>query len=211
MFGITKTIKDNVQPCTIEKLNAAIDSPRVAEICASIAEALQKHQQGEMTKEEFEDTKSRLKKQLPVITPHATFKNGRRKNDEAIPSGLAMYDIDHMADPRAKWEEIEPRKEELGIVMAHITPSGEGLRLIFRIPQGMPLAEAQACMASQLGDTEYDACVKDYARCSFVVPREYVLFLDADALFADDNFRHGLHGLHGFSYPDDNVAFGLFG
>ena len=39
-------------------------------------------------------------------------------------------------------------------------------------------------MAQQLGDTQYDACVKDYARSSFLVPREYVLWMDADALFA---------------------------
>ena len=199
MFGFAKTIKDNVQPCTSEKLNAALNSPRVAEVCQTIASALRKHQQGEMTKEEFEAIKSQLKKQLPVITPHATFKNGRRKNDEAIPSGLAMYDIDHMADPRAKWEEMEPRKEELGIVLAHITPSTEGLRLVFRMPEGMSLAQAQAWMAQQLGDTEYDACVKDYARCSFLVPRAYVLYLDEGGLFNDDSSRHGLHGFHGTS------------
>ena len=49
-------------------------------------------------------------------------------------------------------------------------------------------------MARELGDAKYDACVKDYARCSFAVPREYVLFVDENALFADDNLRHGLHG-----------------
>ena len=54
------------------------------------------------------------------------------------------------------------------------------------MPQGMSLAEAQAWMASQLGDAQYDACVKDFARCSFVVPREYVLFLDEEKLFSND-------------------------
>ena len=49
----------------------------------------------------------------------------------------------------------------------------------------MDLAQAQAWMASQLGDTEYDSCVKDYARCSFVVPREYVLY-QSEALFSND-------------------------
>ena len=48
----------------------------------------------------------------------------------------------------------------------------------------MSLAEAQAWMAQQLGDAQYDSCVKDYARCSFVVPRGYVLWMDADALFS---------------------------
>ena len=182
MIGIAKTIKDNVHPCTSEQLREALDSPRVADVCQTIADALDKLRQGEMSQEEFEAVKSRCKKQLPLITPHATFRNGRRKNDEAIPGGLSMYDIDHIPNPRAKWEEMELRKEELGIVFAHITPSTEGLRLVFAVPQGMSLAEAQAWMAGQLGDTTYDACVKDYARCSFLVPRAYVLYLDENGL-----------------------------
>ena len=182
MIGYAKSVKDKVQPCTSEQLNGALDSPQVAQVCQAIAEALQKHRQGEMTEEDFEATKGRLKKQLPILTPHATFKNGRRKNDEALPSGLSMYDLDHIPDPRAKWEEMEPRKEELGIVFAHITPSTEGLRLVFAVPSGMDLAKAQAWMAEQLGDTQYDACVKDYARCSFLVPRAYVLYMDEGGL-----------------------------
>ncbi|MBR6482857.1 MAG: VirE protein, partial [Bacteroidaceae bacterium] len=184
MIGYAKSVKDNVQPCTREQLHSAFDSPRVAEVCQAIAEALAKHRQGGMTKDEYEAVKSLMKKQLPILTLHAIFKNGRRKNDEAIPSGLSMYDLDDIANPRAKWAEIEPRKEELGIVLAHVTPSGEGLRLAFRVPQGMTLAEAQAWMASQLGDAQYDSCVKDYARCSFVVPRAYILYVDESGLLA---------------------------
>ena len=184
MIGYAKSVKDNVQPCTSEQLHSAIDSPRVEEVCRVISEALQKHQQGEMTKEEFEALKSRMKKELPILTLHATFQNGRRKNDEAIPSGLSMYDLDHIPNPLERWESIAPRIAELGIVLAHITPSGEGLRLAFRMPQGMNLAEAQAWMAQQLGDTQYDSCVKDYARCSFVVPRAYILYVDESGLLA---------------------------
>ena len=184
MIGYAKSVKDNVQPCTSEQLHSAIDSPRVEEVCRVISEALQKHQQGEMTKEEFEALKSRMKKELPILTLHATFQNGRRKNDEAIPSGLSMYDLDHIPNPLERWESIAPRIAELGIVLAHITPSGEGLRLAFRMPQGMSLAEAQAWMAQQLGDTQYDSCVKDYARCSFVVPRAYILYVDESGLLA---------------------------
>ena len=176
-FGIGYNIKSKVRECTPELLNKVLDSPSVAKTCAELEDALERCRRGELTKEEYETIKGELKKLLPVATFHATFKHGRRKNDEAIPSGLSIYDIDHIPNPRAKWEEIEPRKEELGIVMAHITPSTEGLRLVFIVPRGMSLAEAQAWMASMLGDTQYDACVKDYARCSFLVPREYVLFL----------------------------------
>ena len=184
MFGIAKDIKSEVRECTPDLLNAALDSVQVAKVCAELEDALEKCRRGELTRDEYETLKGALKKRLPILTFHATFKNGRRKNDEAIPSGLSIYDLDHIENPRERWLEIEPRKDELGIMLSHITPSTEGLRLVFVMPQGMNLADAQAWMARQLGDTQYDACVKDYARCSFAVPREYVLWVDVDALFA---------------------------
>ena len=146
-------------------------------VCADIKDAWEQEKRGEITPEEFEEKKGELKKRLPILTPHATFKNGRRLNADAVPSGLSMYDLDHIPDPEGRWRDIEPRKEELGIVMAHITPSAEGLRLLFIIPDGKTLAEAQRWMAEQLGDQKYDECVKDYARCSFIVPREYMLYM----------------------------------
>ena len=184
MFGIAKNVRSEVRVCTPHLLNQALDAPKVARICAEIEDALEKCRCGELTQDEFETMKSQLKKRLPILTPHATFKKGRRKNSEAKPSGLSMYDLDHIANPRERWQEIAPRKEALGIVFAHITPSTEGLRLFFVIPGGMNLADAQAWMAQRLGDTQYDACVKDYARSSFLVPREYVLWMDAEKLFA---------------------------
>ena len=190
-FGICKSIKSReVQVCTPKLLNEALDNPNVARICAEIRDAWEQKMQGEMSGEDFETLKGNLKKQLPILTPHATFKNGRRLNAEAIPSGLSIYDLDHIPNPEGRWAEIAPRKSELGIVMAHITPSYEGLRLIFIIPRGMDLARAQAWMAEQLGDKAYDACVKDYARSSFVVPREYVLWLDEGRMFAPVETQH---------------------
>ncbi|MEE1146262.1 MAG: BT4734/BF3469 family protein, partial [Bacteroidaceae bacterium] len=197
MFGIAKDIRSEVRECTPDLLNAALDSAHVARVCAEIEDALEKCRRGEITKEEYETIKSELKKKLPIITFHAMFKNGRRKNEDAIPSGFSIYDLDYIEDPRGRWAEIEPRKEELGIKLSHISPSLRGLRLVFRRPPLAPpaggespangvmsLAESQAWMAQQLGDSQYDACVKDYARCSFVVPREYVLWLDEEGLFS---------------------------
>ncbi|MBQ5913212.1 MAG: VirE protein [Bacteroidaceae bacterium] len=185
-FGIANNVKSQVvQVCTPELLRQAIDSPHVGRVCAEIKDALEKKQRGEITPQEYEDIKGSMKKQLPILTPHATFRNGRRKNEDAIPSGLSIYDLDHIPNPEGRWEEIAPRQQELGIVMAHVTPSTEGLRLIFIIPQGKSLAEAQAWMAQQLGDTKYDECVKDYARCSFMVPRDYILFMDEEGLFSE--------------------------
>ena len=183
-FGIAKDIRSEVRECTPDLLNQALDSPHVAKVCAEIEDTLEKLRQGAITKDEYETLKGQLKKRLPIFTFHATFKNGRRKNDDALPSGLSIYDLDHIPNPREKWAEIEARKEELGILLSHISPSLEGLRLVFVMPQRMDLAQAQAWMANQLGDTQYDSCVKDYARCSFVVPREYVLYMDVDGLFS---------------------------
>ena len=200
-FGIANNIRSEVRECTPDLLAQALDSPHVARTCAEIEDALEKFRRGELSQDEYETLKGQLKKRLPIITFHATFKNGRRKNDDAIPSGLSIYDLDHIPNPRAKWEEIEPRKEELGILLSHISPSLEGLRLVFIIPQGMDLAQAQAWMASKLGDTQYDSCVKDYARCSFVVPREYVLWMDEEKLFSVDSGELIVDSYH----PDGNT------
>ena len=206
-FGIADNVKSRVvRTCTPELFHRALESQVVADVCAQIKDALEAVRRGEMSPEDFETLKGNLKKALIIFTFHATFKEGRRKNEDAIPSGLSIYDLDHIPNPLGKWQEIEPRKEELGIVLAHVTPSSEGLRLVFIVPQGMSLADAQAWMARQLGDDNYDACVKDYARCSFAVPREYVLFVDEKNLFADDFLRHGLHGFHG-PHPSPNEVF----
>ena len=175
-----------VEPCTVELLNEAFDSAEVKNVCDQIAQALQRVKQGEMTRDEFENYKRAMKKKLPVLTPHAIYKNGERSNDNAIPSGLSMYDIDHIENPRGYYQSmVADRISELGIVMAYVTPSTEGLRLIFEMPAGMNLAEAQKWMSEQLDDKVYDGSVKDEARCSYLVPRAYLLYLDEEELLKE--------------------------
>ena len=187
-FGISNNVKSRVvRECTPELFHQAMRSELVAEVCAEIADGLERLRRGELTKEEYDTLKAGLKKRLPIFTPHATFKNGRRLNADAIPSGLSMYDVDHLPNPRGYWEqkrqELEARGVMRYVVLAHITPSTEGLRLFFIIPAGMDLAEAQRWMSQQMGDENYDVSVKDYARSSFVVPEGYVLYLDEERLF----------------------------
>ena len=185
-FGIANNVKSRVRECTPELFHQVLRSERTAKICAEIQDALEQEKRGEMSREDFETLKSERKKQLAVFTPHATFREGRRVNAGAIPSGLSMYDIDHISDPRGYFDNIiRERVVELGIPFAHITPSLEGLRLFFVMPGGMTLEQAQKWMSEQLGDENYDGCVKDYARSSFVVPESYVLYLDEEELFAE--------------------------
>ena len=185
MFGISNSVKSReVRECTPDLFRRVVRSERVARICAEIEDALEKVRRGEMSKEDFEVYKAELKKQLPIFTPHATFRNGRRLNAEAIPSGLSMYDIDHIDNPRGLFEErIAAHVTEWGVVLAHVTPSTEGLRLFFVMPEGASLTEAQKWMSGQLGDKEYDQSVKDYARSSFAVPENYILYMDEEGLF----------------------------
>lgn len=49
----------------------------------------------------------------------------------------------------------------------------------------MGLEEAQRWMSHQLDDGTYDQCVKDYARSSFAVPADYILYLDEAELFRE--------------------------
>lgn len=190
MFSISNSVKNSaqMQPCTPELLNAAMDNEQVADTCQEIAAKLQQVKEGTLTREAFEAIKAKLKAEnLPVVCFHATFTDGHRSNQSAVPSGLSIYDMDHLTcDPREYYfNKVAGREEELGIDFAHVSPSNEGVRLVFEVPQGMTLAEAQQWMASQLGDETYDGCVKDLARCSFVVCRDYVLYYDEDKLFAE--------------------------
>ena len=196
-IGYSDNIRSQVvQTCTPELLHQALKSSRVKTVCAQLADALESKLRGEMCNDDYEEMKKKLKSQLPILTPHATFRNGRRKNDEAIPSGLSIYDIDHIPNPRGYWEEKKkvlankmlgetkvsgdlqsPASSEQAscvldlIVLVHVTPSTQGLRLVFIIPEGMDIAMAQRWMSQQLEDSEYDTVVKDLARPSFLVPK----------------------------------------
>ena len=187
MFGISNNVRSRVvRVCTPELFHQVVHSPLVGRICAEIADALEAMRRGEMAPEDFDTLKSERKKQLPIFTPHATFPGGRRLNSDAVPSGLSMYDVDHIPAPREFFREhVAARVRELGIVLAHVTPSTEGLRLFFVIPPGMGLEEAQRWMSHQLDDGTYDQCVKDYARSSFAVPADYILYLDEAELFRE--------------------------
>ena len=186
-FGIALSVRSRVRTCTPALFDQVVDGEQTARVCAEIKDALEKVKRGEMCREDFETFKAEQKKRLAIFTPHATFPQGRRVNEDAVPSGLSMYDIDHIPNPRGYFQTmVNDRVGELGIVLAHITPSTEGLRLFFVMPEGMNLEEAQRWMSEQLGDEHYDGCVKDLARCSFVVPREYILYLDEEELFTDE-------------------------
>jgi len=233
MFDYIQNIRSHhTVPCTTVILHTVMRSTIVGQTCAEIADCHEQMLRGEMSRENFETKKSELKRRLPAFCFHAHFKNGRRLNADAVPSGLSILDIDHIGRPKAGpspalpvgegvEQPEEPQKEDskeqpkepstlmetlkehlftatpitdeetmaalqrLGIVLVHKTPSGEGLRLVFVIPEGMGLVEGQQWLAQQIGLKEFDEACKDLARCSFAVPEEYVLFIDEEELFKE--------------------------
>ena len=202
--------KGTPKPCTREKWNELIDSPKVKNICKQIASL-------DVKDPEYAEKKQALKKRLPVIIPHAAaFTGGKRLSAEAIPSGLALLDVDHVENPldflrqrskvkgqkpedflsqrsKVKSQRSESEMGELfkenGIYLVAITASGKGLRVIGRRGQGETIEAAQMRMAEALGIEEYDAVTKDLARASYVVPRDYILWMDEEALFSEVEWK----------------------
>lgn len=194
-------------PCPVAQFRALMSDPHVQDICDQI----------KLLDGKDPDEMARLKRQLPIITPHAQrFEDNRRHADTAIPSGLVMLDIDHIrplsrpsgtlspsALERYGQGEITTIETENGVVVSisaqqvlelricfiAITPSGHGLRIIAERRMA-DLAADQAQLAKDLGFVEFDSCTKDLSRASFIMPISYVLYMDDAA----------------FEFPDEDTA-----
>ena len=174
-FSYVKSIAGKAMEVDKDTFYQIIRDERVKNICSQIA-ACDPSPSGE-------DRKGALKRKLPAFCWHAWFDEGKRKNYAAHASGLVMMDVDHIDDPRAVYNKVAEAAVAMGLLAAHVTPSTKGLRLVFPVPQGMDIVEAQSHYAKALQLKNIDACTKDLARLSFCVPEEYFLFLDEEGLF----------------------------
>ena len=79
-------------PVLWSDIEQAMRDPRIQDICDQI----------KLLDGNDPDELARLKRQLPIITPHACrfTGDGTRKSANAVPSGLVMLDIDHIDNPR---------------------------------------------------------------------------------------------------------------
>ena len=172
-FTIERTRGAATEICTEQVFNQAIQDPSVASNC-------------EMYQNTHDD---KYKRRLPGICFHAWFADGKRHEESAQPSGLFIFDIDKMNERLGTnartyyYEHVAPRIDELGILVAHITPSSDGLRLVAPLRPGMDIEQSQAWLGKELG-VEYDGCVKDLARLSFLVPESHFLYINKESLFA---------------------------
>ena len=126
-FSIEMKRSATAEICTEEVFNQMINNPMVVYNC-----------------EKYQETHDdKFKRRLPGICFHAWFTDGKRHEESAVSSGLFIFDIDKMDEllgiaPIIFYKErIEPRIDELGILVAHVTPSANGLRLVAHLRPGM--------------------------------------------------------------------------
>ena len=147
-----------------------------------------------------------LKRKLPAFIFQATFdetesakgKIGRwRKQAATRLTGLVVMDVDHVESEelRVKSEEFaaadfKQRAAELGILLIYITPSGHGLKIVFKArTEWGNLIDNQHAMAKVLG-VEVDESCKDASRMSFICKESDILFIDKE-LFTYENKEFG--------------------
>ena len=142
-----------------------------------------------------------LKRKLPAFIFQATFdettsKAGKvgawRKQAATRLTGLVVMDIDHVENPQEVYESWFKalNLETLGILLIYITPSGKGLKIVFKadVAKGN-LIDNQHAMAKVLG-VEVDESCKDASRMSFICKETDILYLDKE-LFTYENKEFG--------------------
>ena len=169
--------------------------------------ALVRGTQWKETIDKFRETgDQKLKRGLPAFIFQATFdetesktgKVGRwRKQAATRLTGLVVMDIDHVESEelRVKSEEFaaaefRQRAVQLGILLIYITPSGHGLKIVFKArTEWGNLIDNQHQMAKVLG-VEVDEACKDASRMSFICKEDDILFIDKE-LFTYENKEYG--------------------
>ena len=145
-----------------------------------------------------------LKRKLPAFIFQATFdetaspkgkKGAWRKQAATRLTGLVVMDLDHVENPLSLyqgWIEKGLDLKALGIVLIYISPSGKGLKIVFkaRLDWGN-LIDNQHAMAKILGDdVEPDEACKDSSRMSYICKESDILYIDKE-LFTYENKEYG--------------------
>ena len=138
-----------------------------------------------------------LKRKLPAFIFQATFdetksKAGKvgawRKQSATRLTGLVVMDVDHVENPQevyGEWLKVHDFNG-LGILLVYITPSGQGLKIVFKARKEWGnLIDNQHQMAKLLGVKVDESC-KDASRMSFICKESDILFINKE-LFTYEN------------------------
>lgn len=141
--------------------------------------------------------KSSLPAVIPTVTQFAEHKDkwGRlgmwREQQYGYLSGLAVLDADHIDNPEeliAAWLQREDFGE-LGIVWIFITPSGKGIKVVFKAREEWGNLQDNAYqMAETLGVLDYaDGQTKNSDHAHFIPKASDVKYIDWKELFTYEN------------------------
>ena len=196
MFSYAKNVASSPMDCTAEVWREIVADKdgRMLRICQQVQACKEKAKvlEGEGKTEEMHqalDEAGRWKKMLPVFCFQATFPDGKRSNKGAKPNGLVMIDLDGLEEPRTTFGELLAKDKDFfvgQVVLVTITPSGHGLRVVFKGNQQMDYVQNQHWFGEHFGVKVDEAC-KDLARCSFAVPDKYII-MESEALIKYDKF-----------------------
>ncbi len=142
-----------------------------------------------------------MKKHLPFVIFVATYperetKGGKakrwRSQKFAELTGLVVLDVDHIEDVEHVWTyQIQNRNlAELGILLVYVTPSGHGLKIVFKARTDWGnLIDNQLRLAKMLG-LEADSSCKDAARGAFLTTTNDILYINEEELFTYENLEY---------------------
>lgn len=141
--------------------------------------------------------KSSLPAVIPTVTHFTESKDrwGRiglwRVQSNGYLSGLDVVDADHVPNPEARINDWLKRDDfnELGIVWIFITPSGEGIKVVFKAREEWGnLMDNSYQMADMLGILDYcDSQTKNADHAHFIPKMDDVKFIDWQELFNYEN------------------------
>ena len=164
MITYLQTIKDTkTRRCDQSKWEEMVNSPQTAEYIKQFRKTKNIDWKQRLPAVNFQGYDPKVLKGLP----------GSRKQADMLPTGLFMLDVDHVEQPKQLWHTFKevlrkakiPLEKEVALV--HITPSGQGLRVVMKGRQDSTIKADQEWLAGLLG-VKHDECTKDLSRWSFV-------------------------------------------
>ena len=176
------------EAATPENFYSYADDPRIGDICAQLADALEQKLRGELTDDEHKAKKRELKIGAHFYTPHAHFEKHYKSSEGGpVPSGKAIIDLDGCLNFEQLYNDhLKGREQQLGINMVNISISGGGGHVLFDIPDGLTIQQAQRWMAHQMGDVAYDEAVHELERGIFIPCRQYILYINEALMFGNE-------------------------
>ena len=170
------------------------------------------------------------KEMLSVVTWGARYKEGAPRGTEgAQPTGLFFIDCDHLQEPpREVYDRLmaatsitdEVRQKAVADVMkqcvkgAHVTPSGEGLRII--LTKLLPDKDNEAnilafkqMLAADPAIGTVDEKVKDIGHPSYVPSLDYWIYFDNEILNEDEKENDAVAGKDGAALQKTESASGV--